>query len=114
MRTRALVTGVALAFAVGVAGPAWAKGAIVEANITGPGLGGGMRIEAPDTDGLWESGIDVGGGLDDARSSSIEELGLTRADLGPRYVATYLFDFEPGSQDELIGQDLYPYARADR
>ncbi len=43
------------------------------------------RIEAPDTEVLWESGMDVAGGLDDARADSVEELGLTPADLGPRY-----------------------------
>jgi hypothetical protein len=91
-----------------IAGPASAKVEfITEANITGPGLEGGLRIQAPDTKGLWESGIDVSGGLDDARADSVEELGLTPADLGPRYLVTYRFD----GGDELIRQDLYPYAK---
>jgi hypothetical protein len=103
----------AMALALAVAGPAAAKGAIAEANISGPGLGGGggMRIEAPATDRMWDSGIDVGGGLDDTRSESISEFGLVSADLGPKYLVTYRFDFGPGSQDDLIRQDLYPYAK---
>jgi hypothetical protein len=91
-----------------MAGQAWAKASIAEANITGPGLDGGMRIDPPNTEGLWETGIDVVGGLDDARSDSLEELGLTHAGLGPRYLVTYRFEFS----DELIRQDLYPYAKS--
>ena len=89
-----------------IAGPASAATDIAEANITGPGLEGGIRIEAADTEGLWESGIDVVGGLDDKRDRSVEELGLSPADLGPRYLVTYRF-----YGDDLIRQELYPYAR---
>jgi hypothetical protein len=108
MRARALFAGLAAISTVVIAGPASAKvESITEANITGPGLEGGLRIEAPDTEGLWESGIDVAGGLDDTRADSVEELGLTPADLGPRYLVTYRFD----GGDDLIRQDLYPYAK---
>ena len=40
-------------------------------------------------------------------ADSVEELGRTPADLGPRYLVTYRFDFS----DVLIRQDLYPYAK---
>jgi hypothetical protein len=107
VRARALLAGLVAASTVAIAGPASAKvESITQGSITGPGLGGGLRIEAPDTGGLWESGIDVAGGLDDTRADSVEELGLTPADLGPRYLVTYRFD---GGND-LIRQDLYPYA----
>ena len=108
MRARVLFAGLVAISTVVIAGSASAKvESITEANITGPGLEGGLRIEAPDTEGLWESGIDVAGGLDDTRADSVEELGLTPADLGPRYLVTYRFD---GGND-LIRQDLYPYAK---
>jgi hypothetical protein len=70
------------------------------------GSKGGILIEAPDTDGLWESGIDVAGGLDDTRADSVEGLGLSPADLRPRYLVTYRF-----YGDDLIRQELYPYAK---
>lgn len=89
-----------------IAGPASAKADIAEANIAGPGLEGGIRIEAPDTEGLWESGIDVVGGLDDTRADSVEELGLSPGDRWPRYLVTYHF-----YGDDLIRQELYPYAK---
>ncbi|HEV8681866.1 MAG TPA: hypothetical protein VGS09_03695 [Actinomycetota bacterium] len=113
MRARALFAGMALALAV--ASPAAAKGAIAEANISGPGLGGGsgslgggggMRIAAPATDRMWESGI-----LDDRKADSVSDLGLTRADLGPQYLVTYRFDFGPGTKNQMIRQELYPYAK---
>jgi hypothetical protein len=107
MRARVLFAGLVAISTVVIAGPASAKASIAEANITGPGLGGGLTIEALDTEGLWESGIDVAGGLDDTRADSVEELGLTPADLGPRYLVTYRFD---GGND-LIRQDLYPYTK---
>jgi hypothetical protein len=91
-----------------IAGPASAKASIAEANITGPGPGGGGRIEAPDTVGPWESGIDVAGGLDDTRAHSVEELGLSSADLGPRYLVTYRFDH---GSDGFVRQDLFPYTK---
>jgi hypothetical protein len=111
MRARVLVAGLVAISIVIIAGPASAKADITEANIIGPGLEGGLRIEAPDTAGLWESGIDVAGGLDDTRADSVEELGLRPADLGPKYLVTYRFDLGRGSSDDLIRQDLYPYAK---
>jgi hypothetical protein len=112
MRTRTLLPMAgALIMGVAVAGPVSAKAYIAEATISGPGLGAGMTIEAPYTDGLWESGIDVGGGLDDARADSIAALRLTPAELGPRYAAIYRFDVGPANPDDPIRQDLYPYAK---
>jgi hypothetical protein len=106
MRARVLFAGLVAISTVAIAGPASAKVDIWTANISGPGLGGGLRIGAPDAEGLWESGIDVAGGLDDTRAHSVEELGLTPADLGPKYRVTFRFGFP----DDLIRQDLYPYA----
>jgi hypothetical protein len=106
MRARVLFAEMVAVSTVIIAGPASAKALVAEANITGPGLGGGIRIEAPDADGLWESGIDVAGGLDDARADSVEELGLSPGDRGPRYLVTYRF-----FGDDLIRQELYPYAK---
>jgi hypothetical protein len=111
VRARVLFAGLVAISIVVIAGPASAKADIAEANITGPGLEGGLRIEAPDTAGLWESGIDVAGGLDDTRADSVEELGLRPTDLGPRYLVTYRFGLGRGRSDDLIRQDLYPYAK---
>jgi hypothetical protein len=112
MRARALSAGTVAVLMLAVATPAAAKAMIAEAHISGPGLeGGGLRISAPATDGMWESGIDVAGGLDDGRPDSIAELGLTVADLGPRYVVTYRFEIQPGTPAEIARQDLYPYAK---
>jgi len=84
MRARALFAGTVGVLFLAVATPAAAKAMIAEAQISGPGLGGGgLRISAPATEGMWESGIDVAGGLDDARAGSIAELGLTAVELGP-------------------------------
>jgi hypothetical protein len=89
-----------------IAVSASAKVDIAKATISGPGLAEKVRIEASDTRGLWESGIDVAGGLEDARADSVEELGLTPADLGPRYLVTYRF-----FREDRVRQDLYPYAK---
>jgi hypothetical protein len=107
MRARALFAGLVALSIVIIAGPASAKASIAEANITGPGLDGGIRLEGPETDGLWESGIDVAGGLDDTRADAVEELGLAPAALGPKYLVSYRFEGDDG----LIRQDLYPYAK---
>ncbi len=107
MRVRVLFAALVVISTVVIAEPAWAKVSIAEARIRGPGLGGVLRVEAPDTEGLWESGIDIRGGLDDARADSVEELGLTSSDLGPRYVATYRFELS----DDPIRLSLYPYAK---
>jgi hypothetical protein len=53
MRARMPFAGLVAISTVVIAGPASAKvDEITEANITGPGLGGGLRIEAPDTERL--------------------------------------------------------------
>jgi hypothetical protein len=101
MSARALFAGMALA--VALASPASAKGAIVEATIIGPGLEG-IDLSAPETDGMWRSGI-----MDDSKLS-LSDYGLTTADLGPRYAVTYRFDLGPGTRNDVLRQDLYPYA----
>lgn len=107
MRARVLFAGLVAISTLVIAGPASAKASIAEAYITGPGLDGGIRLEARETDGLWESGIDVAGGLDDARADAVEDLGLAPAALGPKYLVSYRFE----ADDDLIRQDLYPYAK---
>jgi hypothetical protein len=111
MRARALFAGTVGALLLAVTTPAAAKAMIAEAHISGPGLGGGgLRISAAATEGMWESGIDVAGGLDDTRPDSVVELGLTAAELGPRYVVTYRFD-AGSTAAEIVRQELYPYAK---
>jgi hypothetical protein len=104
MRIRVLVAGLVAIAAVAGAGPATAKIDIAKAAIAGPGLEHTLRIEAPETYGLWDSGIDTEGGLDEAPAESVEDLGLTPADLGARYRVTY------GLGIGRARQDLYPYA----
>jgi hypothetical protein len=112
VRARALFAGTVGVLLLAVAPPAAAKATIAQAQISGPGLGGGgLRISAPATEGMWESGIDVAGGLDDARAGSIAELGLTAVELGPRYVVSYRFDVGPSRPAEIVRQELYPYAK---
>lgn len=95
---------------VTLATPASAKWVIAEARISGPGVEeGGLRISGPATERLWDSGIDVAGGLDDARPNSVLELGLTDADLGPRYLIIYQVDSGTKTA-ETVRQELYPYA----
>jgi hypothetical protein len=106
MRARVLFAALVAMSSMVIAGPALAKVDIWKADISGPGLEEKIRIEAPDTGGLWESGIDLAGGLDDIAADSVDELGLTPADLGPRYLVTYRF-----FGDDRIRQDLYPYAK---
>jgi hypothetical protein len=111
MRARALFAATAGAILLAVATPAAAKVMIVEAHISGPGLGGGgFRISGPATEGMWDSGIDVAGGLDDTRLDTVVELGLTAPELGPKYVVTYRFD-DGSTAAEIVLQDLYPYAK---
>jgi hypothetical protein len=107
MRARVLIAGLTATSIVVIAGPASAKPDIAEASISSPELDGVIRMQAPDTDGLREGGIEIGGGRAHVRADSVEELGVTPADLGPRYLVTYRFQFS----DALIRQDLYPYAR---
>jgi hypothetical protein len=110
MRARTLFAVAVGALILVVASPAVAKVGIAEARISGPGLGkGGLRISAPATEGMWDSGIDVAGGLDDARADSVGELGLTAAELGPRYVVIYRLAAGVKAA-ESVRQDLYPYA----
>jgi hypothetical protein len=104
MYARALLAGLVAISILMLAAPASAKPGIAHASIGGPGLDDEIRIEGADTDGLSDGGIDLGGGH--SRADSVEELGLTAADLGPRYVVTYRFK----SSDARIRQDLYPYA----
>ena len=111
MRARSLFAGTVGALLLTVATPAAAKAMIAEAHISGPGLGGGgLRISAPATEGMWDSGIDVAGGLDDTRPDSVAELGLTAAKLGPRYLVTYKLN-AGSTAAEIVRQELYPYAK---
>ena len=50
------------------------------------------------------------GGLDDTKPDSVVELGLTAAELGPKYVVTYRFD-AGSTAAEIVRQELYPYAK---
>jgi hypothetical protein len=110
MRARALFAAAVGVLLVIVASPAVAKVGIAEARISGPGLGeGGLRISAPATEGMWDLGIDVVGGLDDARAHSVVEFGLTAAELGPRYLVMYRLDAGTKAA-EIVRQELYPYA----
>jgi hypothetical protein len=112
MRARAPFVGTVAVLLLAIASPAAAKLMIAEAHIRGPGLGGGgLRISAPATNGMWESGIDVAGGLDDTRADSIAELRLAVAELGPKYVVTYRFDDGGNAAPEIVRQELYPYAK---
>jgi len=111
MRARSLFAGTVGALLLTIATPAAAKAMIAEAHISGPGLGGGgLRISAPATEGMWDSGIDVAGGLDDTRPDSVVELGLTAAEFGPRYVVTYRLN-AGSTAAEIVRQELYPYAK---
>jgi hypothetical protein len=86
-----------------------AKVGIAEARISGPGLSeDGLRIFGAATEGMWESGLDWGG-LDDTRAGSVVELGLTVAELGPRYVVAFRLDAGTKAT-EIVRQELYPYA----
>jgi hypothetical protein len=112
VRARVLFAGAVGVLFLAVATPAAAKAMIAQAHISGPGLGGGgLRISAPATERMWESGIDVAGGLDDARAGSVAELGLTAVELGSRYVVSYRFDVGPSRPAEIVRQELYPYAK---
>jgi hypothetical protein len=109
-----LAAGMVAASVLAAVAPAAAKGVIAEANISGPGpggrgsaSGGGMKIEAPAADTMWELS---GASWMKVREDSVSELGLAPADLGPRYLVTYRYDFGPGREDDLIRQELYPYA----
>ena len=104
MRARALVAVLVAMAAAGIAGPASAKIDIAKGTIAGPGLEHTLRIGARDAYDLWDSGIDMEGGLDEPPAESLGELGLTPADLGPRYLVTYWLGFGRARQN------LYPYA----
>ena len=111
MRARALFAAAGAAVVLAVASPAAAKVGIAEVRISGPGLGGdGLRITGSATAGMWDSGIDWAGGLDDARAGSATELGITATGLGPKYVVTYWLDTGK-KRAEIVRQELYPYAK---
>lgn len=110
VRPRALLIGGVGLLVLVAASPASAKVAIAEARITGPGLEeGGLSIAGQAAEGMWEAGIDVASGLDDARVGSIGALGLPRAELGPRYFVTYRFS-DGTAAGAIAQQELYPYA----
>jgi hypothetical protein len=110
MRPRALFVGTVGALLLAVATPAVAKVGIAKAHINGPGLvDDGLRISDAVLEGMWDSGIDVAGGLDDTRGDSVAELGLTVPELGPKYVIDYRLDAGTKAA-ETVRQELYPYA----
>jgi hypothetical protein len=111
MRARALFAGIVGALLLAVASPAAAKWTIARAHISGPGLGGDLRISGPAIEGMWHSGIDVAGALDDTRADSAVELGLAAAELGPRYPVTYRIHAGGSTAVEIVRQELYPYAK---
>ena len=96
-----------------IAIPAAAKPPIAEARISGPGLSqGDLRISGRGaTSGMWASGIDLFDHLDDEMAGSIAQLGLTAAELGPRYVVSYRFDAGSSRPPAIVRQELYPYAK---
>jgi hypothetical protein len=99
------------ALVLAVASPAAAKVGIAEVRISGPGLGAeGLRITGSAMEGMWDSGIDRAGGLDDMRAGSARELGIRATDLGPKYVVTYRLDAGT-KRAEIVRQELYPYAK---
>jgi hypothetical protein len=109
MRARVLFAGLVAISTVVIAPPAPAKVSIAEARITGPEIDGEIRIGRRQTWSLWEYGIGpVGAGPPDPRPDSVEALGLSPSDLGVRYLVTYRFD--PGYPNDVIRQNLYPYA----
>jgi hypothetical protein len=111
MRARALFAATVAAVVLAVASPAAAKVGIAEVRISGPGLGGdGLRITGSATAGMWDSGIDWAGGLDDARAGSATELGIAATGLGPKYVVTYRLE-TGNKRAEIVRQELFPYAK---
>jgi hypothetical protein len=110
MRARALFAATVGALVLAVATPAVAKVVIDDVRISGPALEGGLRIPAPAAEGMWGSGMDLAGGLDDVRPDSLEELGLEDAELGPGYAVTYRL-IAGSKRPEIVRQELYPYAQ---
>ncbi|HEU4527610.1 MAG TPA: hypothetical protein VFT80_06770 [Actinomycetota bacterium] len=110
MRARALFAATVGVLLLAVAVPAAAKVVIDEVRISGPGLDRGLRISAPAAQEMWDSGVDMAGGLDDTRPDSVEGLGLAPAELGPRYVITYRF-IAGRRRPDIVRQELYPYAK---
>lgn len=90
MRARALLACTVGMLFLAIAIPAAAKPPIAEAHISGPGLRDqGPRVSGRGvTGGMWASGIDLFGKLDDEMAGSIAELGVTAAEVGPRYVVS--------------------------
>ncbi len=110
MRARALFAATVGVLLLAVAAPAAAKVVLDEVRISGPGLDRGLRIFAPVAQEMWDSGVDMAGGLDDTRPDSVEGLGLAPAELGPRYVVTYRF-IAGREEPDIVRQELYPYAK---
>jgi hypothetical protein len=108
MRTRVLFAGLVAISTVVIASPAPAKVSIAEARITGPETDGEIRIGRRQTWSLWEYGIGAVGAPPDPRADSVEALGLTPSDLGVTYLVRYRFD--RGYPNDVIRQNLYPYA----
>jgi hypothetical protein len=109
MRARALFAATVGSLFLAVAIPAAAKALIAEAHQWARLGGGGLHISAPATEGMWDSGIDVAGSLDDTRPDSVE-LGLTVSSSGPG--TSLPTGSNAGSTAaEIVRQGLYPYAK---
>lgn len=106
--TTTVVTVLLLAIPV----PAEAK-VMVAATVTGPGLTDPIEIGTDHMGELWESGF-----MESRKAGSLNALGLSPSDLGPRYRIVYRFDFNFDgvfeSTDPVARQGLYPYAAGGR
>jgi hypothetical protein len=107
MRARMLAAVAVGLVVLGLALPAWAKG-IGVVNINGPNMpSGGITISGrgPGGEELARLGL-----FEQTKDRAPSAIGISRADLGPKYVIEYrLQDFPGGSVT--VRQDLYPYAK---
>jgi hypothetical protein len=78
-------------------------GDILDATISGPGLGEPIRVSGTGLDFLEAGGV-LGG-----KCTRLSALQIEPDDLGPRYEAQYLVEFGPGAQLASVEQKLYPF-----
>jgi hypothetical protein len=110
---RACLIGIVMA-ALTAAAPAQAKGPIA-GTIDGPGLGGGMTFGGhgePGGASALGTLAEEGGFFPAAFAQTPDPMldARPKGDLGPRYAVTYRVPGPHGKED-LIRQDLYPYAQ---
>ncbi len=107
MRARLTVAAVIGTVVLGLAQPAWAKG-IGVVNINGPNLpSGGITIPGNGPAGEELSRLGLFAQTKDRPPWAI---GISRPDLGPKYVVEYRLRHFPGGS-VTVRQDLYPYAK---